>query len=134
MGVLDLSHLKVHSVVAHAKPSLGKRKLKQVEGVFTKKCASVLKVDETELDKDQRLHVDRETQAKADDLDYLVDCMKMKLKVASRRQKLQVLMLVPNSWSLRKAADVFSVSKSTVQKARLLCDQKGIAEYPDLVR
>ena len=42
--------------------------------------------------------------------------------------------LVLNSWSLRKAAKVFSVSKSTIQKARLLRDEKGIAEYPDLLK
>ena len=42
--------------------------------------------------------------------------------------------LVPNSWSLRKAVEVFSVSKSTIQKARLLQDAKGIAEYPDLLK
>ena len=42
--------------------------------------------------------------------------------------------LVLNSWSLRKAAEVFSVSKSTIQKAWLLQDEKGIAEYPDLLK
>ena len=35
---------------------------------------------------------------------------------------------------LRKAAEVFSVSRSTIQKARLLQDEKGIAEYPDLLK
>ena len=42
--------------------------------------------------------------------------------------------LVPNSWSLRKAAEVFSVSRSTIQKALLPEDEKGIAEYPDLLK
>ena len=39
----DLSPLKVHSVSSHSMPSLGKRRLKQVEGVFTKKLASALR-------------------------------------------------------------------------------------------
>ena len=45
--------------------------------------------------------------------------------------------LVPNSWSLRKAAEVFSVSKSTIQKhdeKKLNDDEKGIAEYPHFLK
>ena len=94
---LDLSPLKVHSVDPHSKTSLGKRKLKQVEGTFTKKLASVLKVNETEFDTVVRTNIEAETQMKADDLDYLVRYMKEKLKVASRRKQLQILTLVPNS-------------------------------------
>ena len=47
---------------------------------------------------------------------------------------MQILTLVPNSWSLRKAADGFSISKSTIERARLLRHQKGIMEYPDLTK
>ena len=42
--------------------------------------------------------------------------------------------MVPNSRSLRKVAEIFLVSKSTIQKARLLQDEKGIAEYLDLLK
>ena len=42
--------------------------------------------------------------------------------------------LVPNSRSLRKVAEIFLVSKSTIQKARLLQDEKRIAEYLDLLK
>ena len=47
---------------------------------------------------------------------------------------MQILTLDPNSWPLRKVADVFSISKSTIQRVRLLRDQKGILEYPDLIK
>ena len=49
---LDLSLLKVHLVALYSKTSLGKKKLKQVEGAFTRKSASVLKVNETGFDTD----------------------------------------------------------------------------------
>ena len=48
----ELSHVKLHSVAQHSKPTLGKRKLKQVEGAVSKKLATVLKVDESELEAD----------------------------------------------------------------------------------
>eukprot|EP00112_Aurelia_sp_Birch-Aquarium-sp1_P009177 Seg2032.1 transcript_id=Seg2032.1/GoldUCD/mRNA.D3Y31 product="hypothetical protein" protein_id=Seg2032.1/GoldUCD/D3Y31 len=60
--------------------------------------------------------------------------MKEKLKTSNRRRKIQILTLTPNSWSLRKAADVFKVSKSTIQKARNLKAEKGILEMPKSVK
>ena len=131
---LDLSPIKLHSIAPHSKPILGKRKLKEVEGAITKKLASVLKVNENEIETNEQSNINKETQSKADDLDYLVECIKDKLKVSNRRGKLQLLTLVPNSWSVRKAANVFSVSKSTIQKARILKAEKGIAGCPEIVK
>ena len=37
LNELDISPVKLHSVVQHSKPTLGKRKLKQVEGAVSKK-------------------------------------------------------------------------------------------------
>ena len=89
--------------------------------LLQKKLVSVLKVDQTELKEEfVQSNIPVGTQSKENDLDYLVDCMTDKLKISNRRKKLQILTLVPNSWFLRKAAEVFSVSKSTIQKARLL--------------
>ena len=70
---------------------------------------------------------------KARDLDKLVELMKKKLKISNRSKTLQVLTLVPDSWSVRKAATEFNVSKQTIQKARVLKHQKGILEMPDAV-
>ena len=135
LNELDISPVKVHSVVTHSKLALGKRKLKQVKDVITEKLVSVLMVDQTELTEEYvQNNIAVETQSKANDLDYLVDCMKDKFKISNRRKRLQILTLVLNSWSLRKTAEVFLVSKSTIQKARLLRDEKGITEYPDLLK
>ena len=126
LNEFDISVVKAHSVATHSKPALGKRKLKQVEDVITKKLVSVLKVDQTELKEYFQNNIPAETQLKANDLDNLVDCMKDKLKISNRRKRLQILTLVPNSWSLRKAAEVFQISKSTIQIVQLLRDEKGM--------
>ena len=65
------------------------------------KLASVLKVNETEFDTDVRKNIATEAQTEGDDLDYLVQCIKEKLKIATRRKKLQKKTLVPNFWSVR---------------------------------
>ena len=41
---------------------------------------------------------------KANDLDNLVELMKEKLKVSNKGEKVQILTLKPESWSLRKTA------------------------------
>ena len=77
LNELDISPVKVHLVATHFKPALGKRKLKQVEDVITKKLVSVLKVDQTELKEEYvQNNIPVGTQSKANDLDYLVACMK----------------------------------------------------------
>ena len=60
------------------------------------------------------------------DLDYLVLCLKEKMELFNRNEKLQILTLIPKSWLIRKAAEEFGVSKSTIQKSKLLRDTKGI--------
>ena len=54
--------------------------------------------------------------------------------ISNRRQRLQILTLIPNLWSIRKAAAGFSVSKSTIQKGRQLRTDKGIVGYPDIAK
>ena len=77
----------------------------------------------TGFDTDIRMTIWVETQMKTHDLNYLVQCKKEKLKVASRRKQLEILTLAPNSLSVKKA-EVFLVLKSKIQRARLLQDEK----------
>ena len=129
---LEVSPLKVHLRKTSNKPSLGKRKIKQVEEAVIKKIATALDVTESDLVAPKN-EVLKEIQIKAGDLDFLVECMKEKLKVSNNRQQLQILTLTPKSWSIRKAAKEFSVSKHKIQNAKFLRDQKGIIAYPDVV-
>ena len=93
--------------------------MEQVHQVVQQKIASTLTVEPSVLSAsnsgDQNV-----CKTKANDLDYLVHCMKEKMKLSNRNEKLQILTLIPKSWSFRKAAEEFGVSKSTIQKAKLL--------------
>ena len=119
---LDLSPFKLHGITGNSKISHGKRKLKQANEALSRKVATALDAEESDLIVTEPYEgpLANEIQEKANDLDHLVFLMKEKLKTSNRRRKIQILTLTPNTWSLRKAAEIFKVSKSTVQKARHL--------------
>ena len=81
LNELGISPVKLHSVAQHLKPTLGERKLKQVEGAVSKSLASVLKIDESELEASGNpKSLKKDIQSNDDNLDFLVECMKEKLK------------------------------------------------------
>ena len=53
------------------------------------------------------------------------------LKTGSRSEKLQVLTVLPKSWSLAKVQHEFGVSKYMAMKAKELVQEKGILSTPD---
>ena len=68
-------------------------------------------------------------KTKVDDLEYLVHCMKERMCPYNRSEKLQILTLIPTSWSIRKEAEEFSVPKRTIQIAKLLRGTKSIKVF-----
>ena len=108
----------------------GKRKLAQVNNEVS------LNVQQSDLEStDNLIEVDSEQDMnqKANDLDKLVEMMKEKLKVSNKREKIQILTLTPESWSLRKTAKIFKVSKATARKATILREGKGNLAVPQPV-
>ena len=105
--------------------------MEQVHQVVQQKIASTLTLEPSVLTAsnsgDQNV-----CKTKTNYLDYLVHCMKEKMKLSNRNEKLQILTLIPKSWSIRKVAEEFGISKSTIQKAKLLRDTKGIIHLPEL--
>ena len=103
---------------------------------MSKRLATILNVQQSELETtDNSTEVDSEQDMnqKANDLDKLVELMKEKLKVSNKREKIQILTLTPESWSLRKTAKEFKVSKATARKARIIREEKGILAVPQPV-
>ena len=103
---------------------------------MSKRLATILNVQQSELETtDNSTEVDSEQDMnqKANDLDKLVELMKEKLKVSNKREKIQILTLIPESWSLRKTAKELKVSKATARKARILREEKGILVVPQPV-
>ena len=83
---------------------------------MSKKLAAILNVKQSELaSTDNSIEVDSEQDMnqKANDLDKLVVLIKEKLNVSNKREKIQILTLKPESWSLQKTAKEFKVSKAT---------------------
>ena len=112
------------------------RKPAQVNNEVSKSLATILNVEQSELEStDNSIEVDSEQDMnqKANDLDKLVELMKEKLKVSNKREKIQILTLTPESWSLRKIAKEFKVSKATARKGRILKEEKGILAVPQPV-
>ena len=49
------------------------------------------------------------------------------------REKIQILTLTPESWSLQKTVKEFRVSQVRAQKARILREEKGVLAVPQPV-
>ena len=64
---------------------------------------------------------------KANDLDILMDLIKDKMTVSNREKKVQLLTLVPMSWTCEKVVSFFpNVTKYMLRQARSLLAEKGI--------
>ena len=59
--------------------------------------------------------------------------MKVKFEVSCRREKIQILTLIPSSLSVQKASNIFQVPVCMVRKAREIREEKGILGMPDKV-
>ena len=90
--------------------------MEKVNNEMSKRLATILNIQQSELESiDKSIQVDSEQDMnqKANNLHKLVELMKEKLKVSIKREKIQILTLTPESWSLQKTAKEFKVSKAT---------------------
>ena len=136
LNELELTPFKVQVIPGHMKVSHGKRKLAQVNNEVSKRLAAILNVQQSDLDStDNSNEVDSEQDMnqKANDSDKLNELMKEKLKVSNKREKIQILTLTTESWSLQKTAKEFKVSRATARKTRILREEKGILAVPQPV-
>ena len=68
---------------------------------------------------------DGDTKNKAENLDRLHAAIKEKSVTTSNTEKLQILTLVPNSWSRKYCSEYFGVSEYLIRSARELKQKKG---------
>ena len=103
---------------------------------MSKRLATILNVQQSEsksTENSTEVDSEQDMNQKANYLDKLVELMKEKLKASNKREKTQILTPTPESWSLRKAAKEFKVSKTTTRKARILRGEKDILAVPQPV-
>ena len=110
VSLLGISPLK--SVGKRDRLGYGKQKVKKFIESFTCLVATACDLDKEEISSD----VDNEC-TKCIDLDRLVEAMKEKLTVSSKEEKVQILTLTPEIWSIENTCNVFSISEHLVRKA-----------------
>ena len=111
---------KSHTMNKAKRSSYGKRKSKQLEGAIKKKVANALNVSEEEF----------ASCSNCDDFHKFIADLKDKFKTVSRREKIKLLTLVPESWSRKKICEEFNVSQYLVRASRKLKREKGILSDP----
>ena len=103
-----------------------KRKVSDVHANVKTKLAKVLDLDEPELK-----HPDNEQCDECKDLERLINLMKEKCHLSTKRENIQILTLVPQSWSTKKTVEEFGVTNYMVRKARHLRKANGILADPE---
>ena len=73
-----------------------------------------------------------EIKQKAGDFDRLIDLIKDKLQNVTRREKIQLLTLVPLNWPKKKVCETFQVTDYAVRQSRKLLQDKGIFSLPNI--
>ena len=101
---LDCSPLKLHEIKRSSRVSYGKRKLKAVSDRISESVAKVLDIQRTNLD-----HCPDRCMS-CDDVNDLVSYLKDKILCSTRNEKLNLLTLVPQSWSIDKTVQEFGVT------------------------
>ena len=81
---------------------------------------------------EQELKTDAENDncSKWNDLDRLVNLIQAKIAVSSQKEKIKLLILAPESWSIQKVIKKINITKYMVKKARALKKEHGILAEP----
>ena len=122
---IGVSPVNIHGVAQHSRTSNAKDKLKKVLNVYKENISSAYNVSNVDIEEPPPIY-DRDTKNKAEELDRLHAAMKEKLITASNAEKLQILTLVPDSWSRKYCSQYFGVSEYLIRSARELKQRKGI--------
>ena len=93
---------------------------------MTNLVASALDIDPKEIISEKK-----QKCINRNDLDKLLDAIKEKGKISLNEEKVQLLTLTPDSCSIKKTCNRFSVSDHLVKKARKLKNEKGILAKPE---
>ena len=113
---LGVSQVNNPRVAQHSRASNAKGKLKKVLNMCKENISAEYVLDKG-TEEPPPIY-DRDTKNKAEDLDRLHAVMKEKLATSSNTEKLQILTLVPDSWSQKYCSEYFGVSEYFIQSAR----------------
>ena len=126
---IAVSPVNIHGVTQHSCASNAKGKLKKLLNVCKENISATYNALDIEIEEPPPIN-DRDAKNKAEELDRLHAAMKEKLVTASNTEKLQILTLVPDSWSQKYCSEYFGVSEYLIRSARELKQRKGILAQP----
>ena len=112
--MLDISPLKT---VSHRdKPGYARQKVKKILEAAKSKMLVAMEIPDEEI----QWETDDKDCSKCKDLDTLIALLAQKCKISSRRDKIKLLTLVPESWSKAQIMEKFNVSDYMVRQAKKL--------------
>ena len=123
---VGISPVNVHSVAKHSRQTNATAKLRKVFDKYKDSIETAYNVEDLRLEESKRSEVDDQVRQKAKELDRLHEAMKEKLKDATSSEKIQILTLIPDSWSRKYCAEYFGVSEYLIRTARELKKNNGI--------
>jgi len=119
-----VSPLKPTQVGVRDKATYAKRKWEELKEVTKEKIAECLNLPPEVIAGTSSESIP--SSHAQDDVEYLVEALKQKLKTSNRQQQVSLLTLAPRSWTIAKVAHEFNVTEYTVRKARHLQKDHGI--------
>lgn len=136
LEAIGVSPIKTHSMPKHRRVSYANAKLDSAVGTFKQSFATAVGIKDSDLVLNRKDTADKSTkelERKASDLDKLTEEMREKLIVGTStyREKVQILTLVPESWTIKYASNYFEVSEYLIRQARELKRSSGILAIPE---
>ena len=127
LAAMGCSPINLHAVPTQSRIHYAKEKLDKTIAIVKNTVAEVMQVDVTALPCASGTSI----QLKADALDKLMAEIKEQIPLVDYREKIQLLTLIPDFWSVNEAAKYFNVKRYSIEKARLLKKERGINKLPD---
>jgi len=125
---LGISPLKTNRLSRRDRYGYTKRKISDVQDTIATRIATVGGFSANDF-------MQTATECtKCDDLDEIIHKMKEKYSSSNRTRTIQILTLLPKSWTIEKTIVEFGASHRMVQQARKLAEDSGILAIPDAKR
>ena len=122
LDTLEQTPIKLHGIAQSQKEQYGKEKLRRSSEKLAKVISTAI---------DSEIPAQTDNDALASDMNEFLHELKLKIdNETNYAKKIQMLTLVPRSWSRKRIADHFNVSEYSVRKAIELRDSEGIMALP----
>ena len=136
LETMDISPIKTHSMPKHRRVSYATSKLEKTVDRFKKSFAAAANIEEWHLPSIQERkneNISESIRVKANDLEKLTEKIKEKLQnsTLNNREKVQILTLTPESWTVAYASSFFGVSEYLVRQSREIGASCGILAMPE---